>query len=37
MGHAFADGFSAALVDELGKLGLPAARAGAPNLPSGGW
>ena len=35
VGHAFADEFSAALVDEIRKLGLPAERASAPDLPSG--
>jgi hypothetical protein len=35
VGHAFADAFAAALVDEIRKLGLPAARADAPNLPGG--
>jgi Domain of unknown function (DUF4410) len=35
VGHMFADEFAAALVEEIDKLGLPAARAGAPNLPSG--
>jgi Domain of unknown function (DUF4410) len=35
VGHAFADAFAVALVDEIRKLGLPAARANAPNLPSG--
>jgi hypothetical protein len=36
VGHAFADQFAAALVEEIRKLGLPAERAAAPNLPSGG-
>ena len=35
VGHAFADEFAAALVEEIRKLGLPAERANAPNLPSG--
>ena len=35
VGHAFADEFSVALVEEIRKLGLPAQRATAPNLPSG--
>jgi Domain of unknown function (DUF4410) len=35
VGHAFADEFSVALVEEIRKLGLPAQRAAAPNLPSG--
>ena len=35
VGHAFADEFSVALVEEIRKLGLPAERAAAPNLPSG--
>jgi hypothetical protein len=35
VGHAFADEFAAALVQEIRELGLPAARANAPNLPSG--
>jgi Domain of unknown function (DUF4410) len=35
VGHAFADAFAVALVDEVRKLGLPAERANAPNLPSG--
>jgi Domain of unknown function (DUF4410) len=34
VGHAFADAFAAALVEEIRKLGLPAERASAPNLPS---
>jgi hypothetical protein len=33
VGHAFADEFSVALVEEIRKLGLPAQRATAPNLP----
>jgi hypothetical protein len=35
VGHAFADEFSVALVEEIRKLGLPAQRATAPNLPGG--
>jgi hypothetical protein len=35
VGHAFADEFAGALVEEIRKLGLPAERADAPNLPSG--
>jgi hypothetical protein len=35
VGHAFADEFSVALVEEIRRLGLPAQRATAPNLPSG--
>jgi hypothetical protein len=35
VGHAFADEFAVALVEEIRKLGLPAERADAPNLPSG--
>lgn len=35
VGHAFADEFAAALVEEIRKLGLPARRADAPNLPRG--
>jgi hypothetical protein len=35
VGHAFADEFSIALVEEIRNLGLPAQRATAPNLPSG--
>jgi hypothetical protein len=35
VGHAFADEFSVALVEEIRRLGLPAERASAPNLPSG--
>lgn len=35
VGHAFADAFADALVEEIRKLGLPAERADAPNLPSG--
>jgi hypothetical protein len=35
VGHAFADEFTTALVEEIRKLGLPAQRAAAPNLPSG--
>ena len=35
VGHAFADEFAAALVDEIRQRGLPAERADAPNLPSG--
>ena len=35
VGHAFADEFSVALVEEIRKLGLPAQRATAPDLPSG--
>ena len=35
VGHAFADQFAGALVEEIRKLGLPAERADAPNLPSG--
>jgi Domain of unknown function (DUF4410) len=35
VGHAFADAFAAALVEEIRKLGLPAERASAPNLPGG--
>ena len=36
VGDAFADEFAAALTDEIRKLGLPAERAAAPDLPSGG-
>lgn len=36
VGHAFADDFATALVEEIRKRGLPAERAAAPNLPSGG-
>jgi hypothetical protein len=35
VGHAFADQFSVALVEEIRKLGLPAQRATAPDLPGG--
>jgi Domain of unknown function (DUF4410) len=35
VGHAFADEFATALVDEIRKLGLPAERANAPEVPSG--
>jgi len=35
VGHAFADEFADALVAEIRRLGLPAARANAPDLPSG--
>jgi Domain of unknown function (DUF4410) len=35
VGHAFADAFAAALVEEIQKLGLPAERAAAPSLPGG--
>ena len=35
VGHAFADAFAGALVGEIQKLGLPAQRAAAANLPSG--
>jgi Domain of unknown function (DUF4410) len=35
VGHAFAEEFTAALVEEIRTLGLPAQRADAPNLPSG--
>ena len=35
MGHAFADEFTTALIEEIRKLGLPAQRAEAANLPSG--
>lgn len=35
VGHAFADQFAGALVEEIRRLGLPAERADAPNLPSG--
>jgi Domain of unknown function (DUF4410) len=35
VGHAFADAFATALVDEIRKLGLPAERANAPQVPSG--
>jgi hypothetical protein len=35
VGHAFADEFALALVEEIRRLGLPAERADAPNLPSG--
>jgi hypothetical protein len=35
VGRAFADQFAGALVEEIRKLGLPAERADAPNLPSG--
>jgi hypothetical protein len=35
VGHAFADAFASARVDELRTLGRPAERAGAANLPSG--
>jgi hypothetical protein len=35
VGHAFADEFATALVEEIRKLGLPAQRASAPNLPGG--
>ncbi len=35
VGHAFADEFSVALVEEIRKLGLPAQRAAAPDLPGG--
>jgi hypothetical protein len=36
VGHAFADEFTIALIEEIRKLGLPAQRADAANLPSGG-
>jgi hypothetical protein len=36
VGHAFAGAFEDALVEEIRKLGLPAQRADAPNLPGGG-
>jgi hypothetical protein len=35
VGHAFAEEFTTALIEEIRKLGLPAERADAPNLPSG--
>jgi Domain of unknown function (DUF4410) len=35
VGHAFADEFATALVDEIRKLGLPAERPNAPQVPSG--
>jgi hypothetical protein len=35
VGHAFADAFATALVDEIRKFGLPAERANAPQVPSG--
>jgi hypothetical protein len=35
VGHAFADEFTTALIEEIRKLGLPAERADAANLPSG--
>jgi hypothetical protein len=35
VGHAFADEFALALAQEIRKLGLPAQRASAPNLPGG--
>jgi hypothetical protein len=35
VGHAFADEFTTALIAEIRKLGLPAAPADAPNLPTG--
>ncbi|HZD26560.1 MAG TPA: hypothetical protein VE631_09900, partial [Alphaproteobacteria bacterium] len=35
IGHAFADEFAVALLEEIRKLGLPAQPANAPNLPSG--
>ena len=35
VGHAFADEFAAALVEEIRRRGLPAERADAPNLPRG--
>jgi hypothetical protein len=35
VGHAFADEFTTALIAEIRNLGLPAAGADAPNLPSG--
>jgi Domain of unknown function (DUF4410) len=35
VGHAFADAFASALVEEIQKLGLPAQRANAPEVPSG--
>jgi hypothetical protein len=35
VGHAFADDFATALVDEIRRLGLPAERANAPSMPGG--